>query len=438
MKKIILTGVFVVIMFFSTACTSDILDTKSLLKAPKVSNKYIEIQNTLNNLFSDYSLVTPQNSVNKEAVYLLNLYGDHKEEAIIFLRDNISYEIKIVVLERGESEEWKEKNIFSGIGFNINRVNFKDLDGDEKNEMIIGWEGSTLIDRGISVYTIRENNIVEVFNKNYTAYAVEDLDIDGNDELMIINLDKAKGQANAVLYDLDIDTKSMYYVDQVNMDGYVNGYYNVTSGYVSATKKGVLIDVNVGAHSSYTDLIIYQNGQLRNIFYNETWEYTDLTFRPYSTKSSDIDEDGIMEIPLLRIPKGYEEIPLIEVPYITSWMEWNGLYGLKFDKESYMDPNNNFVIFFPKDWRYNVTLMLVKDRYEFNYYSFIDKKNYFIFEILVLDKEEYYDNRNRYNEYKIIDTLINRMYLVKINKNIPENVKSIDFEYILNNFKHLN
>jgi len=438
MKKIIFIGVLVVTMIFSAACTSNILDTKSLLKAPKISNKYIEIQNTLDDLFNDYSLVTPKNAVNKESVYLLNLYGDEKEEAIIFLRDNLSYKIKIVLLERGASENWKEKNIFSGIGDNINRVDFRDLDGDGKNEMIIGWEGSTLIDRGISVYTIKKDKLVEVFNKNYTAYTIEDLDVNGNDELVIINLDKSKGRANAVLYDLDTDTKSMYYVDQVNMDGYVNGYYNVTSGYVSLTQKGVLIDVNVGAHSSYTDLIVYQSGRLRNLFYNEIWEYTDLTFRPYSIKSTDIDGDGIIEIPLLRIPKGYEETPSIEIPYITSWMEWNGLNALKFDKESYMSLNNNFIIFFPKDWRYNVTLKTEKDHYFIDYYSFIDKKRYSIFEILVLDKKEYYDNRSVYKDYKLIDTVINRMYFVKISDNIPENVKSVDFDYILNNFRHLN
>jgi hypothetical protein len=425
-------------MLFLTACTSDILDTKSLLKAPKLSNKYVEIQKTLDNLLNDYSLVTPQKGENKEAVYLLDLYGDTEEEAIIFVRDNESYEIKVIVLQRAENKSWVERNTFSGIGLNINRVDFRDLDGDKSNELIIGWEGSTLIDRGISVYSIKSSQLVEVFNRNYTAYTIEDLDIDSNDELLILNLDKSKGVANAILYDLDIDTKSMYYVDQVKMDGYVNGYYSITSGYVSPEKKGVLIDVNVGAHASYTDLIIFQNGQLRNLFYNTKWEYTDLTFRPYSIKSRDIDDDGIIEIPLLRIPKGYEETPSIEVPYITTWMEWNGLYGLKFDHESYMNSSNNFIVFFPEEWRYNVTLTSEKDRYIFDYYSFVNKESYFIFEIIVLDKEDYYDNRSQYNGYRIIDTLINRMYLVKIDDNIPENVESIDFEYILKNFKHLN
>jgi len=438
MEKNKLVAIIFLTMIFLSGCTSDILDTKSLLEAPRLSNKYVEIQKTLDDLLSDYSLVTPQKGVNKEAVYLLDLYGDAREEAIIFVRDNESYEIKIIVLQREENESWVERNTFSGIGLNINRVDFRDLDGDENNELIIGWEGSTLIDRGISVYSIKSNELVEVFNKNYTAYTIEDLDIDGNDELLIINLDKSKGISNAVLYDLDIDTKSMYYVDQVKMDGYVNGYYNITSGYVSPEKKGVLIDVNIGAHASYTDLIFFQNGQLRNIFYNTKWEYTDITFRPYSIKSRDIDDDGIIEIPLLRIPKGYEETPSIEVPYITAWMEWNGLYGLKFDQESYMNSSNNFIVFFPEEWRYNITLTSEKDRYIFDYYSFVNKKSYFIFEIIVLDKEEYYGNPSQYNKYRIIDTLINRMYLVKIDDNIPENVESIDFEYILKNFKHLN
>ena len=65
MEKNKLVAIIFLTMIFLSGCTSDILDTKSLLEAPRLSNKYVEIQKTLDDLLSDYSLVTPQKGVNK-------------------------------------------------------------------------------------------------------------------------------------------------------------------------------------------------------------------------------------------------------------------------------------------------------------------------------------------------------------------------------------
>jgi hypothetical protein len=330
------------------------------------------------------------------------------------------------------------RKTFIGSGYDINRIDFNDLDGDGYKEIIVGWDGATAISRGVSVYSLVNNEFNEVFNEGYTIYGIEDLDNDNNDELLIIKLDKIEGESNATLYDLDINTKLMYYVDQVKMDGYVKNYYSLISGNISDNKKGFLVDVSIGAHSSYTDLIIFRSGRLNNVFYNTKWEYTDMTFRLYSSISSDIDEDGILEIPLLRIPKGYENISVIEIPFITVWMEWNGLDGLKYDIESYIDNKNNFVLTFPENWRNNVTLDIKDNQYFFKYYSIQDKELYDVFEIIVIDKEEYFENREEYSDYLVIDTKINREYLVKINENIDKEEMNITYEFIKANFRYLN
>lgn len=438
MRKTIYVTILVLIIILSNGCTSEILDTNALLKPPKISNKYIEIRNVLDTIYESYTFVTPQNGHNNNAVYIKDLYNDPLKEAVIFLRENETYEIKVIILDKDDNEQWVLKEIFDGSGYDINRIDFNDLDGDGLNDIIISWQGSTLVDRGLSVYTLKDDQFINVFNTNYTAYIMEDFDNNSNQELLVLNLDKAKGQASAALYDLDIDTKSMYYVDQVRMDGFVNNYYSLTSGYVDQDKRGVYIDVSIGAHSSYTDLIIMRNGSLRNVFYNEKWEYTDLTYRPFSIPSQDIDGDGILEVPLLRVPKGYEDTVPVEIPYITVWMEWNGLSGLRFDYEVYMDSENNFRFTFPREWKNKSTLIRENNHYKFSYYSITTKKNYKIFDVMVVNREEYYDNRSDYPDFELLETQLNRVYLLKLfNTEIP-NERNIDAEYIKKNFKLIN
>jgi len=428
--------IFVILIILTlSGCSKENFDTKSLLRPPKISNKYEEIQLNLNKIIDDYTLSTPEEGINKDVIYLFNLFGDEKEESIIILKDNIENQMKIVILKQNENNEWILGNTFIGSGYGVKRIDFKDLDGDGLSEIIIGWKGATSINNGISVYSMVNNKFSEVFNESYTTYGIEDIDNDFNDELLVIKLDRSKGKSNATLYDLDINSKLMYYVDQVKMDGYVNNYYSICSGNISENRKGFLVDVSIGAHSSYTDLIIFRNGRLKNVFYNEKWEYTDLTVRAYATKSMDIDGDGILEIPLLRVPKGYENASLAEIPFITVWMEWNGLDGLKYDVETFNDYKNDFTLIFPQKWRNNITLEVLNDGYLFKYYSILDKKTYNVFELRVIDKKEYFDNKSKYLNYSILATKINKEYLIKINEDITEEKAIINFEFIKENFK---
>lgn len=438
MRKVKSLFLILLMTFILAGCSKGISDTRSLLRPPKISNKFKKIQTYLNENYLDYSIIIPKEGKNKNGIYMLDLDNDTQEESIILLKDNNNYKMKVIILRKDDNDKWIKDKSFNGTGYDINRIDFTDFDGDNNKEIVIGWKGTTLLNNGVSIYTMVNNQFTEVFNKNYTAYCIGNVDGNLDEELLVLRLDKNKGIASATLYDLDLNSKVMYYIDQVKLDAYVNHYYSIKNGKVNENKRGFLIDVSVGAHSSYTDLIIFREGRLENVFYDKKWEYTDITYRAYSRTSKDIDDDGILEIPLLRIPKGYEETSLVEVPFITVWMEWNGLNGLKYDRETYMDVSNNFIITFPNDWRNNVTLNIENNRYFFKYYS-IDKKELFdVFELRVCSKEKYYNNKKAYLDYRVLDTKIDKLYLIKFNNLEHNDLIDVDFSFIKNNFKYLN
>jgi hypothetical protein len=124
------------------------------------------------------------------------------------------------------------------------------------------------------------------------------------------------------------------------------------SGQVSANKRGVILDAGVGAHSSLSQILIWDNGQLRAVFSDKD----NPTFRAYSALSTDVNRDQIIEIPLMITPPGWEKAAMVEIPWIIQYFNWDGEAGLSYVLERYMDNTRGFYIDIPKSWSGKYTL----------------------------------------------------------------------------------
>lgn len=75
-----------------------------------------------------------------------------------------------------------------------------------------------------------------------------------------------------------------------------------------------------------------------------------------------MDGDGIIEIPLLRSPLGYEGSSMAETEWITTWYKWDGNSGLIFNSESYANGRLGFEFHFPFRWKQNITVGIARDQ----------------------------------------------------------------------------
>lgn len=149
------------------------------------------------------------------------------------------------------------------------------------------------------------------------------------------------------------------------IDGYV---FQALFTKAAPSKNALIIDAAVGAHSSYTSLLTWENGKFIDILATEDYQRDeladsrDIVLRPlaseatgllgennmaikdYPLYSSDINGDGIVEIGFLVPPAGTESFSPLATPFITKYYQWDGQSGLKFVEEHFDRWGYNFHI----------------------------------------------------------------------------------------------
>jgi len=137
-------------------------------------------------------------------------------------------------------------------------------------------------------------------------------------------------------------------LDSKPMDQF--GYYSqkeILVGKVDGERNAVFIEIGQGAHSSTTDILIYKDSELKSVFGDDKFNYYELTFKPYSVMSRDIDNDGIYEISIPQEALGNNQAYAFSV-WVDYWYKWNGKNDLEFVMKTHGDGNYDFII--PERW----------------------------------------------------------------------------------------
>ncbi|MED4728153.1 hypothetical protein P9597_08365 [Aneurinibacillus migulanus] len=329
-----------------------------LMKTPNAKDEQRAIyQAVIRSLPSGAKLLAPSKPERTSPIELKDLDGDGEEEAIAFYKTKKDdYAIYILVLRR-EGDEWKRIIAEQNIGQTLYYADYQDVTGDGTLDIIMGIGSEEAIEpNDLIVYALQGDKLKPLLNRPYTEVAVGNLDEDKAAELVVFLHDREKLTAQAQVYKMKNGSYTV--VDTLPMDGTINSYEQVEIGRATREKWGVFVDVGVGAHSAYTDLLIMENGKLRNVFTaGRPEEASEKTWKAYSVPSEDINHDGIMEIATLIEPPGVEDdIAMANMPWITSWSRWDGKAGLMPVHENYNNYEIGFRFDFPSNWTGKVTL----------------------------------------------------------------------------------
>ncbi|RKD21556.1 hypothetical protein SAMN02745883_01075 [Caminicella sporogenes DSM 14501] len=442
-KKIIGLMIMASLASVFTACGLN-NDAKDLMKPPELSINQEEVKDLVKEkLGSNAKLISPKRGENNSAIQFVDLDNDKKDEVLVLYRlENDKYPLRGLILTQ-QGDDWKIDEGIKGIGYDFDSILFKDITGDGNLEIVVSWDiGEERINKGLSVYKYENGNSVEMFNDSYEAFAVDDIDNDKKAEIFLVKLNKDEIKSKGKLYKY-VD-KKIKLVDEVDMDGGIGVHYSVKVGMASKDKKGIFLDATVGAHSSITELIVMENGKLKNVFYNEETESVDATFRSYGSVSEDIDNDGIIEIPLLREPATYENASMAEIPWITSWYKWDGKDGLKFNGEGYFNILGGYYFSFPEKWDKRITLKHIesdenKSGRDELIFSYVDKngEKCKLFTIEVFNKKDWEGNLEK-DKYVEIDSEADKIYAVSIEKDITNEQArkmNLNIDEIKDNFR---
>lgn len=435
-------------MLCITGCTLN-ETPEDLMKVPNVSLKQGEVKAKLKEIIpKESTLLGPKNG-NKNAIQFIDLDKDNEDEAVIFytLKSDI-FPLRTLILKKNGSS-WEKHSEIKGVGYDIDQVFYKDITGNGNLEIIVGFQGGKYLSKGVGVYAYSAEGIKRIFKESYNLLAIGDLDQDKKNELFLVKADREKGEANAQVYKYLDEAISL--VDETKMEGY-SYYESAIVGKATKDKVGVFVDAGVGAHSAYTDLLVLEQGKLRNIFFDPVKEITDKTFKAHYVQSRDIDNDSIIEIGLLRDATESKDKSFASTPYITSWYKWDGQDGLVLCKESYDDGYANCSFVFPDKWINNNLITIERDdiysdddgiyKFSFNIYDQKSKKKYNLFTISSINIEIWKKASNKFKDegidYQELTRSMTKVYAVSNFKDnlLPAKYKSIEltFKDIKNHF----
>ncbi|MGF7047468.1 hypothetical protein J2T13_001973 [Paenibacillus sp. DS2015] len=335
-----------------------ISDPIVLMKTPQISadkeslRQFIETQ-----LPEGNKKIRARETEDTSLIRFVDLNNDGVDETVVFY-ETPDQDVLLhgMIFEKIENGTWIKKLAFDGVGKVLESLKFEDITNDGNIDIIAGYSRGEDLDKALIVYSYLGDSVEKQLELPYTEFIIDDLNMDKINDLTIISLTPSE-LAVMTTYQYK---ESFITVDRLELNPNVDNYYNVVSGKVAKDKEGIILDSSIGETSSYSEIIVMENNKLRLVMDQ------DRTYKELQVTSEDVNNDGIYEIGMLEIPKGWEHFNFDEIPWFFSYYQWDGGEDLVFVRQQYQDLTNHFHLnFFPPEWHNNVTVdtKSVKDDY---------------------------------------------------------------------------
>ena len=137
LNKIILTCLTALSLLLA-GCSDAAFGTDSMLRPPRTTGSKAQIQEVLSReAGGSYTLKYPQNGDNRTAIMMRNENTDKEYALALYSVENeTKIYASIIAYKNGA---WECLDTFSNSSPGIDRVLFKDINGDKYDEIIIGW-----------------------------------------------------------------------------------------------------------------------------------------------------------------------------------------------------------------------------------------------------------------------------------------------------------
>jgi len=331
-----------------------------LLQKPSIAADKTKLVNAIDNTLSKYSKLTlPLRESKEEAIRLVDVDGDGIAEAIVSFYNEYSTPQMLVFKE--QNSVWKAWVLIEQpLAKQIEWLHTEDLNGDGYMELIVGWVGAFDSPNQLEVYSfqnkgVRNENgqvVLQPVETLLYSYAdIGDISGEGRKTLAVItetgaNMELAEKEYLLGLYEWV--NGSMRKTAEISLDEGVNGYVRLVLGRISPRHYGIILEAQAGAHSMYTSMYKWENRRLQLVYPNRKYGEEGLTIS--STRSEDVNGDGILELHHIIEPPGSEELPYSDTVYANQWLQWDGRETYTVIAEEYSDYVHGIRVSIPEQW----------------------------------------------------------------------------------------
>ncbi len=332
-------------------CGCTVLTGDDLLQAPKPTKNYIALQTELERVLSTGAVyASPISGQNRNTVQLKDLDGDGEEEAIALFRESsISTKFWVYVYKK-IGDAYIQMGMITGNGTAMESIDYPLLTPDGKRGIVIAWQlvqdGTT----GLSVSALQGAQLVTLQETEYSSFEMIDLDADGADELVTVNMD-AQGKKNARMYDYSDGKMPMVGEAALNVEA--TSIVRVQSGYALNAQPAVFVEEkNDSGVGLMTDIFMYQDGIFRNCALEAEQNLGYSTYRPVPIYAIDINSDNMIDIPRAKLTPGYSSDSL-DPQYYLEWYTF-GIGVAQKVKTTYQSQLEEWMLNLPEAWQAEV------------------------------------------------------------------------------------
>lgn len=338
-------GLMTCFLMFLTGCLS--VGSENFYALPQRSEKYRDLQAAVERAMGSGVYAAPVSGSNRQAIQQADLDGDGREEALVFCRIGTEHPLKVLILKRTE-EDYRLVCTIEGDGSAFDSVQYAQIDGAPGQELLLSRRISDQVQQSLTVYKLKDNAPVELMSSSYSAYTLVDMDSDNCTDVFLLGTNPEGPVGFADLYRCrdGVMQKDV----EANLSTPAESVKRMITGCVSSGVPAVFVASAYDENSLITDVFTLRNNIFANISQNAESGQSSQTVRNYFVYSTDIDNDGVIEMP--------NTVPLTELPedeasqgqYRITWYNL-GVDGKRTDKMStYHNYSEGWFFYLPEDW----------------------------------------------------------------------------------------
>ncbi len=321
---------------------------EELYRLPEISENNRQLQSTINAVLnSGAEFLAPTAGANRQSVQLQDLDGDGVAEALAFFSFPEDRPLRMYILKR-QGGAYETAAVIEGEGTAFERVIYTDMDGDGISELIVGWKMGTSLQL-MTVYSVKDLKPTALHSMNYNTVSVCDMNSDGCDDIVVFRMAGADSSSEAECISLAGDGEIVSSTALIS-EG-IESISRTTFGTVEDHVPALFVDSVYGGNGLVTDVIVWDQG-LENITMGSSSPASFRTVRDYNVFCSDINGDGVVEVPMPRTLWSQSET----VYRVLDWMAFDSVGRDRLVMTTYHSYSDGWYLILPEDWGDSITV----------------------------------------------------------------------------------
>ena len=275
-----------------SGCTSLSLDESDILSLPKASGSRAEIQKLIEkDAKGTFRLIYPTSGSYKNGIIQHDVDNDGTEDAIaLFTDDNDAPKMLVAA---------NVNNAYQLVGSipldsaNIKELRFADIDADAKDEVVICFDAGSS-SAVIEAYSVEEEITKAKAAEGFHDYVIGDFDGNSSQDILITEFSDNSAKARLMVY----SDGSYHEESSCDVDPNVSSFINLRYDTICEDIFGAVADGKLKSGEYSTQLLYYDTAAhllVNPLYMNESYRES---MRTNAVASTDIDSDGVIEVPL--------------------------------------------------------------------------------------------------------------------------------------------